>query len=230
MAEAETPVCLVAHPRPLARHRAARALTADGWRATPVESVLAAQEQIRSRRCDLLVVAADFERLLHAARRPPSIVLAAGGISRGRLLDLGADAVCAEPPLREAELCVRARSLVRWPHGLQVELRRHRATLDDVELSLTAKEFALLAALAAAPGDLQTRTALARCLWDAERPRNPGRAIDAHAARLKRKLGGHRGLIETVWGLGYRLALPSPPGRSLRAPERVSGAAAPGPR
>ncbi|MGI8559255.1 MAG: winged helix-turn-helix transcriptional regulator [Solirubrobacteraceae bacterium] len=220
---------MIAHPCPRAGHRAALALTADGWSTTPVESVLAAKEQICRRRCDLLVVAADFERLLHPARRP-TIVLAPRGVSQGRLLDLGADAVCAEPPLREAELCVRARSLVRWPHGLQVDLRRQRATLDDVELSLTAKEFALIAALAASPGDLQTRPTLGHCLWDAERPRDPSRAIDAHVARLKRKLGGHRGLIETVWGLGYRLALPSPPGRSLHAAERVSDATARGPR
>ena len=70
----------------------------------------------------------------------------------------------------------------------------------------------MLARLAAVPGRVFTKQELLQALSDAAPtraaapdPRRPNRRVDTQAARLRRRLGEHRGLLVTVWGVGYRL-------------------------
>ena len=71
-------------------------------------------------------------------------------------------------------------------------------------VELTRVEFDFLAALAARPGTAIPRQWLVDHVLDPDRDGNE-RTLDVHASRLRKKLG--RGsFVETVWGIGYRLA------------------------
>lgn len=91
--------------------------------------------------------------------------------------------------------------------ALRVDHRAHRVLLGGAELTLTVKEYGVLALLAADPGAVVTRTELIERVWD-EHWYGPTRTLDVHVAQLRRKLGDPR-WIETVRSVGYRLAEPS---------------------
>lgn len=76
------------------------------------------------------------------------------------------------------------------------------ATLDGERLRLTNKEFRLLVLLAANRGKVMRRELIALQVWDGSAP---GRTIDIHVARLRRRLP--EGAIETVIRVGYRFVL-----------------------
>jgi DNA-binding response OmpR family regulator len=90
---------------------------------------------------------------------------------------------------------------------LVVEHTAHRALVGDVEVSLTRREFGLLAALAQHPGWVYGRDHLLLEVWGIDAERIETRLVDQHVANLRRKLAaaGGDGLVQTVRGLGYRL-------------------------
>ncbi len=90
--------------------------------------------------------------------------------------------------------------------ALEIDRRSRRVHLDGVELTLTAKEFDVLAYLAADPGAVFTRTEILERVWDVNWY-GPTKTVDAHVAALRRKLGDHR-WIEAVRGVGFRLEAP----------------------
>ena len=71
------------------------------------------------------------------------------------------------------------------------------------ELTLTRKEFDLLALLASDPGALRSRDEILEEVWDPHWY-GPTKTLDVHIASLRRKLGDPT-LIETVRGVGFRL-------------------------
>jgi DNA-binding response OmpR family regulator len=72
-------------------------------------------------------------------------------------------------------------------------------------VELSAKEFALLRALAAEPTRVFTKDELLRGVWGF-RATGATRTLDSHACRLRKKLGVHGDqLVVNVWGVGYRL-------------------------
>jgi DNA-binding response OmpR family regulator len=76
-------------------------------------------------------------------------------------------------------------------------------TVDDKEIQLTPKEFEILSCLAADPGRVVTRQEILETAWDAHWY-GPTKVLDVHVAALRKKLGVP-GLIETVYGRGFRL-------------------------
>ena len=78
-----------------------------------------------------------------------------------------------------------------------------RVRVDGRPVELTPKEFDLLALFAQNPGRPFARDELLDRIW-----RNDyevtDRTIDTHVQRLRKKLGRHSGVIQTVWGVGYR--------------------------
>ena len=90
--------------------------------------------------------------------------------------------------------------------GVKVDRMRHQATVGDRRLDLTPTEFRLLEALIRQPGRAFSR----HQLMDAAIGEGSivlERTIDVHVKTLRKKLGDQAGeLIETVRGVGYRLA------------------------
>jgi two-component system, OmpR family, response regulator QseB len=126
-------------------------------------------------------------------------------------LDAGADDYLVKPFELE-ELAARARALLRRRAGraqpliehlgVTLDPAAHRVTRDSREVALSAREFAILAALMERPGAILSRGQLEERLygWDEEIESN---AIEVHIHALRRKLSAD--FIQTVRGLGYRI-------------------------
>jgi DNA-binding response OmpR family regulator len=149
----------------------------------------------------------------------PIIVVTARGDEVDRVvgLELGADDYVVKPfGLRELVARIRAvtrraparaaDTTVTRVGALVVDRRTRRVTLHDGELMLTPKEFELLAALAEDPGAACSRQHLLDVVWDPHWY-GPTKTVDVHVANLRRKLGD-AAWVETVRGVGYRLADP----------------------
>ena len=133
-----------------------------------------------------------------------------------RALDGGADDYLAKP-FRMMEMVSRVRALLRrssrgseQPTGSlvvgPVELwpSRRTASLEGEPLSLTMREFDLLAFLMRSPGEVFSREKLLRRVWGWDFD-GGSRTVDVHVQTLRAKLGEHAGLIQTVRGVGYRM-------------------------
>ena len=92
--------------------------------------------------------------------------------------------------------------------GVLVDRERHRVTVDEKLLDLTPSEFSLLDALVRQPGRVFSRSELIDAALGGD-SLVLERTIDAHIRALRKKLGAHAVLIETVRGVGYRLRDPS---------------------
>jgi len=166
----------------------------------------------------------DVCRQLRQRGPVPIIMLTARGDEFDRVLglELGADDYVTKPFSRR-ELSARIRAVGRRAQpqpvdeaadsgdvfvvgGLQIDRRSRRVHVDGAELTLTAKEFDVLAYLAAEPGAVFTRTEILERVWDVNWY-GPTKTVDAHVAALRRKLGDHR-WIEAVRGVGFRLEAP----------------------
>lgn len=164
----------------------------------------------------------DVCRGLRAVSDVAIIVLTARSDELDRVLglELGADDYVVKP-FGFRELVARIRAVTRRrnaPAGggerdalqvgpLRVDVRARRAWLDGDELSLTTKEFDLLAHLAAEPGVVHRRTDILQEVWDPHWY-GPTKTLDAHVASLRRKLGDPR-WVEAVRGVGFRFEAPT---------------------
>ncbi|MEQ9503538.1 MAG: response regulator transcription factor [Deltaproteobacteria bacterium] len=145
----------------------------------------------------------------------PVLVLSARNETADKVrgLKLGADDYMTKPFWPD-EFLERVRARLRRPTlersdrlevgPLAIDRAARRAFLNHRPLTLTRVELELLLTLAERPGAAVTRRALADRVLD---PDGDGdeRTLDVHVSRIRKKLGD-RGLIETVWGIGYRLA------------------------
>jgi two-component system phosphate regulon response regulator PhoB len=128
--------------------------------------------------------------------------------------ELGADDYVTKP-FSPRELSLRVKAILRRGidsetphdnlshHGLALDIERHRCVFGDQEVTLTAKEFLLLAALLKRPGRVLTRERLLEEVWG-EGIAVTLRTVDTHMKRLREKLGSAGDLIDTVRGVGYR--------------------------
>ena len=153
-------------------------------------------------------------RRLRARSTAAIIAVTARGEEADRVLalDEGADDYLVKP-FGLAELLARIRAVLRrrrpaqpeiLRHGpLMLDLRTRQVSVDGRAVALTPKEFSLLECLAADPGRVMSRQQILERAWDAHWY-GPTKVLDVHVAALRRKLGAP-GLIETVYGHGFRL-------------------------
>jgi two-component system phosphate regulon response regulator PhoB len=92
--------------------------------------------------------------------------------------------------------------------GVMVDRDRHRATIEDRALDLTPSEFELLAALVRQPGRVFSRSDLVEAALGGD-SLVMERTIDVHIRTLRKKMGPHATLLETVRGIGYRFRDPA---------------------
>jgi two-component system alkaline phosphatase synthesis response regulator PhoP len=152
----------------------------------------------------------------------PIIMLTARVEDHDRIvgLELGADDYVTKP-FNPGEVVARVRAVLRRVQGeagpsrliqvgkLAIDLDRHQVRVGGQPVHLTPTEFALLRALAEQPGQALTRLEMIE--------RGLGynyegleRTVDSHVKNLRRKLdeaGEAAHLVETVFGIGYRLAV-----------------------
>jgi len=160
-------------------------------------------------------------RQLHERSGPriAVILLTARGEESDRLVGLrdGADDYVVKP-FSPAELVARVDAVLRRvapPSAelppiergpLRVEPATRRVLLDGEEISLTQREFDLLAYFAANPGQVFSRDQLMEAVWGHAFFEDTS-TVTVHVRRLRAKLGDDPAaprFIETVWGLGYR--------------------------
>jgi two-component system, OmpR family, response regulator RegX3 len=177
----------------------------------------------------------DLCRRLRRDSDVPIIMITARGEEADRVvgLELGADDYLGKPfSLRE--LVARIRAVMRRADrngdpafaapdrpasagGAQrigvivVDRRTRRVHVRGELVALAPKEFDLLATLAEDPGAVYSRQRILDTVWD---PHffGPTKTLDVHVATLRRKLGDPS-WIETVRGVGFRLAVPPDAGQ-----------------
>lgn len=89
-------------------------------------------------------------------------------------------------------------------HNLVIDPVRHEVTCGARRVALSATEFALLTLLARHPGWVFSRSRIIDAVRGDDYPVTE-RSVDVQILGLRRKLGEHGGLIQTVRGVGYRL-------------------------
>jgi two-component system alkaline phosphatase synthesis response regulator PhoP len=137
-------------------------------------------------------------------------------------LELGADDYVTKP-FSPREVVARVRAVLRRAQGesapprviqagtVMIDLDAHQVQVEGQPVPLTPSEFGLLQALAEQPGYALTRSQLI------EKGRGYNyegleRTVDSHIKNLRRKLedaGAAPDLVETVFGVGYRLRVES---------------------
>ena len=131
-------------------------------------------------------------------------------------LELGADDYICKP-FSPREVVARVKAVLRragasgeqaLPRGLNIDEQQHAASLDNKQLKLSPVEFALLSYLNTYPGRVFSRDQLMTAIYSDYRIVSD-RTVDTHVKNLRRKLSEARpgsDLIESVYGVGYRLA------------------------
>jgi DNA-binding response OmpR family regulator len=207
-------------------------LRADGFRVALASDAGEAVRAIEVRRPDLVVLDLSLEggssglTVLDRVRsadglgtridpHTPVIILSGHGgeLDRVRGLSRGADDYVVKP-FAYGELIARMRAVLRRSSGrpgsgalvvgeLALDPSTREVRLGDRRLALSAKEFALLHALARRPTHVFSKAELLRDVWG-YLSEGATRTVDAHACRLRKKLGGGRWVV-SVRGVGYRL-------------------------
>src|SRR3982751_5755491 len=87
---------------------------------------------------------------------------------------------------------------------LSMDFDQQAAVLDSQRMTLTRKEYDLLALLVQHAGEIIPREALLMQVWGYSAEIRT-RTLDVHVRRLRKKLGGYADqYIETIFGIGYR--------------------------
>jgi two-component system response regulator QseB len=154
-----------------------------------------------------------LKKLRRAGNAVPTLIVTARDAvaDRVRGLDAGADDYLVKPFDLE-EIAARVRALLRRGAGrpqpaieigpLRIDPASHEVRLDGARVALSAREFALLHALAERQGEVLSRERIEDRLygWGEEIDSN---AVEVHIHNLRRKLGAEA--IRNVRGVGYKI-------------------------
>ncbi len=147
----------------------------------------------------------------------PLIFLSAKGEEWDKIqgLKLGGDDYIVKPFL-PGEFLARVESVLRRSYNekpstdtlkvgpIVIDNEAHTVTLNGKPLSLTLKEFGVLNVLAKNKGRVYSREQLLHLVWG-EDHQSSERTVDTHIKTLRLKMGSAGSMIETVWGIGYKL-------------------------
>jgi len=221
---------LVVEDDPTIRTALTRALTDRGHAVTSAPSAMAGLQFAVDQRPDLVVLdlglpdvdGLEMLRMLRGVSEVPVVVATARDDEKSIIaaLDAGADDYVVKP-FGGAQLDARIRAVLRrGPEesasrtvvvgGLCLDARARDATLDEVPLDLTPREFDLLHYLASRAGEVISKRELLTEVW-----RLPyggaDKTVDVHLSWLRRKLGEtaiEPRYLHTVRGVGVKLLAP----------------------
>ena len=159
----------------------------------------------------------DFAKELKRTTNIPLIFLSARGEEWDKVegLKIGGDDYIVKP-FMPGELLARVESVLRrsYQHHpmsqaftvgpLVIDHFAHTVSLDNKPLSLTLKEFGILETLARNHGRVYTREQILSLVWG-DNHQSTNRTVDTHIKTLRLKMGEAGSMIETVWGIGYKL-------------------------
>jgi len=204
-----------------------RYLEMEGFQIDPVADGPAALAAVAASKPDLVLLdlmlpAQDGLDVLARLRRDcdvPVILVTARGSEADRILGLklGADDYVVKP-FSPGELAARINSVLRRTRGrsthstlqfdgLALDLATREVTAGDLVVSTTAREFDLLAFLAASPRQVFSRQQLLANVWDSSAEWQDPDTVTEHIRRIRRRIEpdpDHPRWIKTVRGVGYR--------------------------
>jgi phosphate regulon transcriptional regulator PhoB len=170
---------------------------------------------------DLMLPGSSGLEVLREIRNEPStkelpvIILTARSAEMDKLLGFehGADDYLTKP-FSPKELMARLRAILRRSlpvqsaeviesGDLRIDNPAREVFYGGEKLTLTRREFELLAFLAHHPGRVYSREELLRRVWGYDFI-GETRTVDVHIRRLRKKLGEENSVIETVTGAGYK--------------------------
>ena len=222
---------LVVDDDPTVSEVVARYLVRDGFAVETVADGRTALDRALADPPDLVVLdlmlpgidGLEVCRRLRALAPVPIVILTARGQESDRIvgLDLGADDYVAKP-FSTKELVARVRAVLRRAKGplspsgpgapplyvdgdLDVDVAARQARLGGAVVSLTAREFELLAFLVRHPGRAFRREELLEGVWGYRY--GDTSTVTVHVRRLREKIEPDPSApvrIATVWGVGYR--------------------------
>lgn len=158
------------------------------------------------------------ERLRKEGKSVPIIFLTAKNTENDMLMgfSLGGDDYVSKP-FSVKELIARVKSVLKrvrlnkketqtlWQHeGLTIDILNNRVTIDDVEVTLTKKEFEILSLLSQTSPNVYTRSEILNQVWG-DNEFVLDRTVDVHITRLRKKLGEYSSIIVNRSGFGYYL-------------------------
>jgi DNA-binding response OmpR family regulator len=173
---------------------------------------------------DVMLPGVDGLEILRSLRRRgdvPVILLTARADEVDRIvgLELGADDYVVKP-FSPREVAARVKTVLRRSAGpsatsdgvldfgaLVIDPRTREATVAGALVSLTPKEFDLLALLARSPRQVFSREQLLTQVWDSSGDYQDPATVTVHVGRLRQKIetdATQPRWITTVWGVGYR--------------------------
>jgi two-component system phosphate regulon response regulator PhoB len=187
-------------------------------------------------------------RATAGARQPAVIILSARVQEIDRVVgfEVGADDYVVKPfSVRELMLRIEARLRMRKAvheaaavgpgerssagfslRNLRVDEAAHRVFVEDGEIHVSALEMRVLVYLFRSPGRMRTRRELLTEVWGYH-PEVASRTVDTHIKRLRDKLGAAANLLQTVRGVGFRLADPDEQNAGFGDDEAAPSAATP---
>ncbi len=220
---------LVVDDEPLVRDVVTRYLERDGHRVLTAEDGDGARRLIEREAPSLVLLdvmlpgstdGLELCRWIRASSELPVILLTARVDEADRIvgLELGADDYVTKP-FSPRELATRVKTVLRRARAgrpprervsvgtLELNAATHEARRGGELLALTAKEFDLLWFLASNPNRVFSRDQLMHRVWGYSAALDTG-TVTVHVRRLREKLEddpSRQQLLETVWGVGYRL-------------------------
>jgi DNA-binding response OmpR family regulator len=221
---------LVVDSDPAGRAELASCLSAAGFSLLEAATAGEAGERLRDSGADAVVLDMFLRdqsgfAVCRAIRENPDakdvpilvVTRSTSDLDRILALEAGADDVVVRP-FFPRELALRVRALLRRADGersapepplahgpITLDPGRRSVLADGDAVALTEIEFALLGLLLRRPSHVFTRDEILNEIWPDGAARTP-RVVDTHVKGIRRKLGPSAWVLESLHGVGYRLA------------------------